>query len=93
MTVTLNFNPEVEAGLMAQAQATGMTLEHYVQKLVEKEVSVEALQGGRAETTGMVWENGILVYRTGRPLPTHLVDNAIQQSREERTRQILGEIF
>ena len=93
MTVTLDFNPEVEAGLMAQAQATGMTLERYVQKLVEKEVSMEALDGDQSEATGMVWENGLFVYRTGRTLTARFVDNAIQQSREERTRQIWGDIF
>jgi hypothetical protein len=29
MTVTLNLKPEVEAGLLAQAQANGITLEEY----------------------------------------------------------------
>lgn len=35
MTVTLKFKPEIEAGLLAQAQASGMTLEQYVLSLVE----------------------------------------------------------
>ena len=35
MTVTLNFKPEVEAGLFAQAQAIGMTVEEYVLSVVE----------------------------------------------------------
>jgi hypothetical protein len=35
MTVTLHLKPEVEAGLMAHAQANGMVLEDYLLTLVE----------------------------------------------------------
>jgi hypothetical protein len=35
MTVTLNLKPELEAGLFAQAQASGMTLEEYLVSVVE----------------------------------------------------------
>ncbi len=35
MTVTLKFKPEVEAELVAQAQARGMSVEEYVLSLVE----------------------------------------------------------
>ena len=35
MTVTLNFKPEVEAGLVAQARASGMTVEEYLLSMVE----------------------------------------------------------
>jgi hypothetical protein len=35
MTITLNLKPEIEAGLIAQAQANGMTLEEYLLSMVE----------------------------------------------------------
>jgi hypothetical protein len=35
MTVTLNLKPEIEAGLVAQAQASGMTVEEYLLSVVE----------------------------------------------------------
>ena len=35
MTVTLKLKPEVEAGLLARAQASGMPLEQFVLSLVE----------------------------------------------------------
>ena len=35
MTVTLTLRPEIEAGLLAQAQVLGMTLEDYLLSLVE----------------------------------------------------------
>ena len=37
MTVTLNLNPDIEAGLLAKAQARGMDLQEYVRDLVERE--------------------------------------------------------
>ncbi|MGO9255562.1 MAG: hypothetical protein ACLQU1_04570 [Bryobacteraceae bacterium] len=92
MTVTLNLKPEVEAGLLAQARATGMTLEGYLQQMVEKELSAEALEGGPSEGSGMVWENGLFVYRTGKPLPAYVVDDAISRSRDERSLHILGDL-
>lgn len=36
MTVTLNLKPEVEAGLLAQAKASGLTLEAYLLSVVEE---------------------------------------------------------
>lgn len=35
MTVTLKIKPDVEAGLLAQAQASGMSVEEYVLSVVE----------------------------------------------------------
>jgi hypothetical protein len=55
MTVTLHLKPEVEAGLLAQAEASGMVLEDYFLTVVEEaafaakdeQLSPEAV--GRAE--------------------------------------------
>jgi hypothetical protein len=38
MTVTLKLKPEIEAGLLVQAKASGMTLEEYLLSLVEASV-------------------------------------------------------
>jgi len=35
MTVTLNLKPELEAGLLARARASGMTVEEYLLSMVE----------------------------------------------------------
>jgi hypothetical protein len=40
MTVTLNLNPEIEAGLFAQAQASGMTVEEYLLFVIESAYTV-----------------------------------------------------
>jgi hypothetical protein len=42
--------------------------------------------------TGMVEENGLLVYRTGNPLPAQVVDDAVRRSREERSLYLLGNL-
>ena len=39
MTVTLKLKPEVEAGLLARAEASGMTVEEYLLSVVEGVVS------------------------------------------------------
>lgn len=96
MTDILNIKPEFEAGLVAQAAAADMTLEDYLESRIERELpdaSVEAeqsVEAGESEESGMVWEDGLLVYRTGRPLPAHVIDNAVKRSREERARHLLG---
>ncbi len=38
MTVTLNLKPEVEAVLLAQAQAIGVSLEDYLGRIVEERI-------------------------------------------------------
>ena len=39
MTITLDLQPEIEQGLLAQAQARGVSLKDYVQEIVEREAS------------------------------------------------------
>ncbi|HWE50525.1 MAG TPA: hypothetical protein VG273_12075 [Bryobacteraceae bacterium] len=90
MTVTLNLTPELEAGLHAQAQATGMTPEDFLQQLVERELSADATNAAPSEGTGMVWENGLLIYGSGTALPAGFLDDAAKRSREERSQHLLG---
>jgi hypothetical protein len=63
MTVTLHLNPELEAGLLAKAQAHGMDVEHYLQTLVEQEVlpprrEVTSAPSNRQEAVRRVLEFG-----------------------------------
>jgi hypothetical protein len=68
MTVTLNFKPEVEAGLFAQAQASGMTVEEYVLSVVEGAVLPtphQALSADQRAAAFEAWANG---HRSDTPL-------------------------
>jgi hypothetical protein len=67
-----------------------LSVEDYLERLVEKELPLKLEDAAGAESSGMVWENGLFVYRTGRPLPVRVVDDAIRQVREERAQHILG---
>ena len=50
MTVRLDLAPDVEAGLIAQAQARGLSLEAYLEQVLrERSDAVRVTQGGRKE--------------------------------------------
>jgi hypothetical protein len=51
VAITLNLAPDVEAGLLAQAQASGMTLEKYLLSVVE-EVALSAKQEAPSPENG-----------------------------------------
>jgi hypothetical protein len=89
--MTLDVKAEVAAALEALASAQGLSVEQYLERLVQKELPLQGEDTAGSETSGMVPESGLLVYRTGKPLPLHLVDDAIRQVREERAQRILGE--
>ena len=88
--MTLDVKPEIAAALEALASAKGLSVEDYLEQLVEKELPLKLEDANCSEGSGMVWENGLFVYRTGRPLPLRVVDDAIRQVREERAQHILG---
>jgi hypothetical protein len=88
--MTLDLKPETAAALQALASAQGVSVEGYLEQLVEKELPLKPEEATSSEGSGMVLEDGILVYRTGRPLPLRAIDDAIRQVREERAQHILG---
>jgi hypothetical protein len=90
MIMTLDVRPEVAAALEALASTKGLSVEEYLEQLVQKELPPQHEDATGSEGSGMVWESGLFVYRTGRPLPLPVVDDAIRQVREERAQHLLG---
>ena len=88
--MTLQLKSDVAAGLETLAAARGLSVEGYLEQLVNKELSGTSQEPESPEGSGMVSENGLLVYRTGNPLPASVVDDAMRRSREERSHHILG---
>ena len=88
--MTLDVKPEIAAALEALAAAQGLSVEDYLQHLVQRELPANPEGTSDSSGSGMVWENGLLVYRTGRPVPQSTIDDLIRRGREERTRRILG---
>lgn len=52
MTITLDLRPEVERGLLAQAQAKGLSLTDYVKEIVAREVHVSMAEALAPHRTG-----------------------------------------
>ena len=73
MTVTLKFKPEVEAGLLAQAQARGMTVEEYILSMVEGAVFPEKPKTLSPEERAAAFEAWSANHRPTPPLSDYAV--------------------
>ncbi len=65
--MTLDVKPEVAASLEALASAKGLSVQDYLEQLVQNEAPVKPEDAPDSEGSGIVWETGLFVYRTGRP--------------------------
>jgi len=75
MTVTLKLKPEVEAGLLRQARASGMTLEEYLLFMVEGAVMLETPKVASAEERAAAFE----AWSAGHRPTTLLSDYAVSR--------------
>jgi hypothetical protein len=73
MTVTLNLKPELEAGLVAQAQASGMSVEEYLLSVVEGVVLPATRKTLSAEQRAKAFEAWSASHRTTLPLSDYAV--------------------
>jgi hypothetical protein len=73
MTVTLKLKPEVEAGLLEQARASGMTLEEYLLSMVEGAVLLKAQVNASAEERAAAFEAWSTGHRPTPPLSDYAV--------------------
>ena len=73
MTVTLNLTPEVEAGLLAQAQVSGMTVEEYLLSVVEGVVLPAAPTTLSPEQRAAAFESWSANHRITPPLSDYAV--------------------
>lgn len=91
--MTFHLSPETQARLEAVAAAHGLSADDYLEALVERELLFETSETVPNEpSSGMVDEDGVQVYRTGKPLPISLIDSAIHRAREERSLHLLGDL-
>jgi hypothetical protein len=93
MNLTIEIPDDNAARYQKVAQAQGLTVDRWLLELADSAAaSEEPAQEPGSQATGMVEENGLLVYRTGKPVPVHVVDDAIRRSREERSLHLLGNL-
>jgi hypothetical protein len=83
MTVTLNLKPEIEAGLVAQAQASGMTVEEYLLSVVEGAVLPATQKSLSAEERAIAFEAWSASHRPTPPLSDYAVSrDSMYQGRD-----------
>jgi hypothetical protein len=83
MTVKLDLKPDVEAGLLAQAEARGLTFEAYVEQVLrERSKAVEASRFGPAEKA-----RAFRAWAGSHPQTPPLSDDAVRRENLVRDRQ------
>lgn len=83
MTITLTFKPDVEAGLLAQAQVAGMTVEEYLLFMVEGAVLPVAPDQLSPEQRAAAFESWSANHRVTPPLSDYVVSReAIYEGRD-----------
>ena len=83
MTVTLKFKPDVEAGLLARAQASGMSVEEYVLSVVEGTVLPAVKNQLSPEERAAAFEAWSARHRPTPPLSDYAVSReAMYEGRE-----------
>ena len=73
MTVTLHLKPEVEAGLLAHAKASGLTVEEFLLSVVEGAVLPAAQRTQSGEERAAAFEAWSLGHRITPPLSDYAV--------------------
>jgi len=84
MTVTLKLKPEVEAGLVAQAQASGVSVEEYVLSVLEGTVLLAVKNPPSPEERAASFEAWSARHRPTPPLSDYAVSReAMYEGRED----------
>ena len=97
MTIEIH-RPDLEALIMKRMKAGAFqNVEDVLMQALETAPPPE--KNSRPDETalletdsGMVEENGLRVYRTGKPMPLELVNEVIRRSRDERMMHIVGNL-
>jgi len=83
MIITLDLQPEIERGILAQAQAKGVSLTEYVQQIVVREAKPVESSSGRtgqelmdigARVRGLLSDEEVDTLFACNPLPSRPID-------------------
>jgi hypothetical protein len=84
VTVTLNFNHDIEAGLLAQARASGMTVEEYLLSMVEVAVLPATAKARSPEQQAAAFEAWSANHRATPPLSDYAVSREAMYEGRDR---------
>ena len=89
--MTLNLTPDIAAGLTAIATTHGLSVEEYLRQIVQRELPAsQSDNSAPTEGSGMIFEDGLLIYGAGTALASSILDDAIRSSRQDRAQHLLG---
>lgn len=89
--MTVHLRPETEAKLAAHVASIGMSIDDYLEELVEKELPEDTDDVENPDAGQFYQKHGIWVYRTGKPMPASMIQNTIEEIRREREESFLPE--
>ena len=85
MTVTLSLPPEIEQGLLAEAESRGVSLDALVESLIRQHAAANVQPSGSDDRGVMVkLDDGMWALRTGHPISVDTVNDTIDDLRCER---------
>jgi hypothetical protein len=79
VTITLNLTPEVEAGLLAQAEASGMTLDEFLTRQLEVLTRAGSPSYAYAPASAEQWERELDEWLDSFPQHPVLSDEAVNR--------------
>jgi hypothetical protein len=82
MTISIEVPPEIEAGLVAEASARGLSPHEYLRYVLMERFRETACEPGAP--SGLLEKMESLVLRTGRPIDPAVIDATLASIREER---------
>jgi hypothetical protein len=88
MTVTLNLPPDIEAGLLAEARARGLSIDTLLATVIGRFVADTVTTTDRQASLRN--EQGAWVLYGGEPMPAAFVDETLEAIRHERDLTNLG---
>ena len=90
--MTVQLKPETQARLEADAAASGISVDDYLESLIERQLPTDDVPISAAEVAKLRFqkEHGIWVYRTGEPMPLGLVEETRRAIRREREESNFG---
>jgi len=90
--MTVHLRPETQARLAAEAAALGMSVDAYLEALVEKQLPPTGPEQEPVTGSQFQKEHGVWVYRTGEPMPLALADETLDALRREHEAGLIGNI-
>jgi hypothetical protein len=84
MTVTLSLPPEIEQGLLAEAEARGLSLDALLESLIRQHAATSVQPSGSSGSGTMVkLEDGMWALRTGHPISVDTVNDTSGRTKAE----------